>query len=400
MSERLYYNNSYLFEFEAVVKSITQKDSYFEIILDRTAFYPESGGQNFDCGTLDNKKVIGVFANDNNDIVHHCEHWDAEIGQKVCGEIDKKRRISNMRKHTAQHILSQALLRVALADTVGAHLGETESTIELSTLNLTEENLREAEEKTNEIIMQNLSVNISFSEHEKLAELGVRRIPDRQGKFRLVGIGDFELTACGGTHCTSTGEIGLLKIIGIEKIRKNTRITFLCGLEATRDYYLKNKVIESLSNRFTCHFDNLENAVSKLADYNYDLKMEIGRLQKEIFPYQLQKLKEDAIEIAGVKIISKIYINYDFKNLKDIALSVTKEFNSIVLFSVDDKLIISVSIGIDKDASSLTKLFIENFGGRGGGNPAIAQVGGIPAGDMESKLGKFTEIIKKEFGRE
>jgi len=400
MSERLYYNNSYLFEFEAAVESITQKDSYYEIILDQTAFYPESGGQTFDCGALDNKKVIGVYVGDNDAVVHYCEQWDAEIGQKVSGEIDKKRRISNMRKHTAQHILSQALLRVASADTVGAHLGETESTIELSTLNLTEENLRKAEEKTNEIIMQNLPVSISYCEYEKLTELGVRRIPDRQGKFRLVGIGDFELTACGGTHCAYTGEIGLLKIIGVEKIRKNTRISFLCGLEATGDYYLKNKVIEKLSNRFTCHFDNLEISVSKLADYNDDLKKEIGRLQKEIFPYQLQKLKEDAIEIAGIKIISKIYTNYNFNNLKDMALHVTKEFKSIVLFSVDDKLIISVSDGIDKDAAFLTKLFIENFGGRGGGNPAIAQVGGITAGDIDSKLGKFTELIKKEFDKE
>ncbi len=399
MSERLYYNNSYLFEFDAAVESITQKDSYYEIILDRTAFYPESGGQNFDCGTLDNKKVSGVYVGDNDAVVHHCEQWDAEPGQKVSGEVDKKRRISNMRKHTAQHILSQALLRVASADTVGAHLGETESTIELSTLKLTEENLRDAEEKTNEIIMQNLSVNISYSEHEKLAKLGVRRIPDRHGKFRLVGIGDFELTACGGTHCAFTGEIGLLKIIGLEKIRKNTRITFLCGLEATKDYYLKNKVVEKLSNRFTCHFDNLENSVNKLANYNGDLKMEIGRLQKEIFPYQLQKLKEDAIEISGVKIISIIYADYDLKNLKEMALHVAKEFKSIVLFSMDDKLIISASDGIDKDASFLTKLFIENFGGRGGGNPAIAQVGGIPAGDIDSMLEKFTKLIKKEFDR-
>ena len=115
---------------------------------------------------------------------------------------------------------------------------------------------------------------------------------------------------------------------------------------------------------------------------------------------QIQKLKEDAIIINDIKVISKIYIDYDFKNLKDIALSITKECKSIVLFSMDDKLIISASDEINIGASSLTKLFIENFGGRGGGNPVSAQVGGIPNGAMESQLAKFTEMIRKEFNRE
>jgi len=400
MSERLYYNDSYLFEFEAVVEAVVKQDSYYEIILNKSAFYPESGGQSFDTGRLDNKTVIGVYVGDNDTVVHHCETWDADQGKKIIGTIDKDRRIANMRKHTGQHILSQAFLRTASADTVGAHLGDTESTIELATLDITSDNLKAVEDKTNEIIRQNLPVSISFCEYEKLADLGVRRIPERRGKFRLVGIGDFELTACGGTHCASTGEIGLVKITGLERIRKHTRITFLCGADATRDYYLKNEVVEKLTNRFTCHFENLENSVIKLAEYNDNLKKEIGSLQKELWPYQIQKLQDNATEISGIKIISKRYSDYDFKNLKDMALSITKTFKSIVLFSIEDKLIISVSDGIDTNASFLTKLFIENFGGRGGGNPVIAQVGGIPVENIESKLQQFTELIKKEFDRE
>ncbi len=400
MSERLYYNDSYLFEFEANVESVVKKDSYYEIILDKSAFYPESGGQNFDTGTLDNKKVIGVYIGDNDQVVHHCKKWDAEKGQKIIGKIDKERRIASMRKHTGQHILSQAFLRVASADTVGAHLGDTESTIELATLDLSGKDIRDVEFMTNDIIMQNLLVKISYDEYEKLAELGVRRIPDRRGKFRLVGIGDFELTACGGTHCAFTGEVGLLKIVGLENIRKHTRITFLCGFDASRDYYHKSEVIEKLTNRFTCNFSNLENSVIKLAEYNENLKKEVGRLQKELLPFQLQRFKDNAIEISGIKIIYKIYSNYDFKNLKDMALSITKAFKSIVLFYIDDKLIISVSDGIKYNASHLTKLFIENFGGRGGGNPVIAQVGGISVENIDSKMEEFTEVLRKEFDRE
>jgi len=400
MSDRLYQNDAYLFEFEAIVKSIENKNSHFEVILDKSAFYPESGGQNFDTGTLDGKPVIGVYSNENDLVVHHCENWEAEVGQKVIGTIDKDRRIGNMRKHTGQHILSQAFLRIASADTVGAHLGDTESTIELDTLRLTEDDLKAVEEKTNDIIMQNLPITISYNEYDKLSELGVRRIPKRQGTFRLVGIGDFELTACGGTHCANTGEIGLLKIVSMETIRKHTRITFLCGFDLLRDYYQKHAVLEKLANRFTCHYSGLENSINKLADYNSNLKKEIGSLRKELMPYQMQKLKDKAIDLSGIKLISEQYSDYEFTTLKDMALNITKDFESIVLFSTEDKLIISVSDGIKYNASLLTKLFIKHFGGRGGGNPVIAQIGGIATDDMDLTLSKFTDLIKEKIGQE
>ncbi|HHI03022.1 MAG TPA: hypothetical protein ENL22_05835 [candidate division Zixibacteria bacterium] len=400
MSERLYYNDSYLFEFEAKVESVVKEDSIYKIILDRSAFYPESGGQNHDTGTLDNKTVIAVFPGDDDQVVHHCEKWEADKGQRIVGKIDIKRRFANMRKHTGQHILSQAFLRVASAETVGAHLGETESTIELASLNISSDNLRDAEFMTNDIIMRNLPVKIFYSEYEKLADLGVRRIPERRGQFRLIGIGDFELTACGGTHCGFTGEIGSLKIIGSEKIRNHTRITFLCGHDAASDYYLKNEVVEKLTCRFTCHFSSLENSVIKLHEHNENLRKEISRLQKELLPYQIKELKDGAVEISGIRIISKVYSDYDFRSLKDLALSISKAVKSIVLFYIDDKLIISVSDGIDKDASFLSRLFIDNFGGRGGGNPVIAQVGRIADENIDSMMAEFTELIRRKINRE
>jgi alanyl-tRNA synthetase len=140
--------------------------------------------------------------------------------------------------------------------------------------------------------------------------------------------------------------------------------------------------------------------VAKLAEYNENLKKEVGRLQKELLPYQLQKLKENAIEISGIKIIHKAYSDYDFKSLNDMAMSITKAFKSIVLFYIEDKLIIAVSDGIKYNASYLAKLFIEHFGGRGGGNPVIAQVGGFPVENIDSKMEEFTELIRKEFNRE
>ncbi|MCP4703958.1 MAG: hypothetical protein GY865_05055, partial [candidate division Zixibacteria bacterium] len=140
--------------------------------------------------------------------------------------------------------------------------------------------------------------------------------------------------------------------------------------------------------------------VIKLSEYNDELKKEVGCLRKELLPYQLKKLKNEAAEIAGVKIISKVYSDNDFKNLKDMALSITKEFKSIVLFGIEDKLIISVSDGIEHNASLLTKSFIKQFGGKGGGNPVVAQIGGIPVGNLETALLEFVELIKKNIDRE
>jgi alanyl-tRNA synthetase len=256
--KRLYYNDSYLFEFESVVETVLKRE-YYEIILRESAFYPESGGQLFDTGSLNDFKVTSVYVNENDEVVHCCEKWSGVSGQKVFGRINRERRLDNMRKHTGQHILSQAFLRIASAETVGAHLGEIESTIELDSPELAESNLKAIEFLANDIIMRNLPVVISYHDFNELGELGVRRIPERQGEYRLVGISDFELTACGGTHCAFTGEIGLLKIVAQEKIRSHSRITFLCGHHSVNDSYLKNKVINKLTTtRFIKSFRKMK----------------------------------------------------------------------------------------------------------------------------------------------
>jgi len=395
--KRLYYNNSYLLEFESVVEAVSKRD-YYEIILRESAFYPESGGQLFDTGSLNGFQVGHVYANENDEVVHCCEMWSGEVGQKVLGRVDGERRFDNMKKHTGQHILSQAFLRIASAETVGAHLGEVESTIELDSAEIRENDLRAVESLANDIIMQNLPVNISYHDLTELAGLGVRRIPKRQGEYRLIGIGDFELTACGGTHCAFTGEIGLLKVVAQEKIRGHSRITFLCGHHSVIDYYLKNEVVNKLTNRLTCHFSGLDDSVQKIILQNENLRKQIGILNKELLPSRLKNLENEADDIAGLKIIKKTFENYDIKGLRDFAMKVTAAFNSIVIFNTDDTLIISVSGGQVIDAAYIARLFVDNFGGRGGGNQVIAQVGGIPKDTISPSLSKLVDLIAKELG--
>ena len=238
MTEKYYLDDSYLFEFTGRIRDIRKKDAGYEIILDATAFYPESGGQLCDTGHLDARQVINVFENDAGDIVHVCLDWSAPVDSEVTGRIDRERRLDNMRKHTGQHILTQSLIQTVKAKTVSSHLGDEESTIELSIDSITDDDIFESEKLANDTVMQNLPVKISYHERSELEKLGVRKIPERQGRYRIVQVGDFDCTACGGTHCRRTGEVGPIKIISQEKIRGHIRVTFLTGRQAIIDYHL------------------------------------------------------------------------------------------------------------------------------------------------------------------
>ncbi|UCD16346.1 MAG: alanyl-tRNA editing protein, partial [Candidatus Zixiibacteriota bacterium] len=194
MTRKLYLDNAYRFSFESGVIAVHESESGFEVILDTTAFYPESGGQLFDLGTLDGAAVFNVVENDRGEVIHLVDRWDAAIGQTVRGEIDHVRRLDNMRKHTGQHILSRAFIETACADTVSAHLGQSESTIELSAEAIGPNEIEDAESLANEIVWQNLPVKIAYCEREKLKHLPVRKIPEREGHYRIIQVGEFDYT--------------------------------------------------------------------------------------------------------------------------------------------------------------------------------------------------------------
>jgi alanyl-tRNA synthetase len=399
MTERLYLDNAYLFEFESTVKDIRKIDSGFEVILQSTAFYPDSGGQLHDLGLLDNKKVTGVIETDSDDIVHIVEGWTADVGLAVRGNIDRERRLDNMRKHTGQHILSQSFMRVASAKTCSSHLGEIESTIELTSSAIDDEILLKAERLANKIILENHPIRINYYSREQLRGLPIRKIPEREGQYRIVQIGDFDYTACGGTHCRHSGEVGLVKIIGQEKIRGHTRLIFLTGLQATEDYYYKDKITDQLSGKLTCHFLDLPDAVEKLTNQNSELRREISRLNQELIPHEMARLLEGAREIKGVKLISENMLNKDAKDVKGLANKLCKASEVVAVFAVEDRIIISVSEGIKTKASRLAELYMEKFGGKGGGSASFAQIGGLSAQEATDYLKNFVEVVKSEIER-
>ncbi|HDL04439.1 MAG: hypothetical protein DRP46_11660 [Candidatus Zixiibacteriota bacterium] len=397
MTERLYYNDSYLLDFKSSVESVRKIDRGFEIVLKESAFYPDSGGQLHDTGTLDGEKVIDVYTGeDNGEVVHVLENWKADAGATVRGLIDKARRYENMRKHTGQHILSRAFIEVAGADTVSAHLGETESTIELSRAELNDDVIYDAERLANRIVLENHPIRIDYLTRDELKNLPIRKIPELEGKFRIIRVGEFDYTACGGTHCRHSAEVGIIKVVALEKLRGHLRVTFLCGLQALEDYAAKHNAVTALSNRFTCHFNDLESVVMKLTDQNSALRKEITSLQKKLMPFEVERLKENNDEIHGVRIVIQSYDDQDPKDLKDLAMQVTRAYDSVAILASQDKLFISVSEGLPTNAKKLAALIMEKFAGKGGGSPAFAQIGGIPMDRRDEYLRSLVKLIREE----
>ncbi|MFH2035719.1 MAG: DHHA1 domain-containing protein [Candidatus Zixiibacteriota bacterium] len=393
MTERLYHNDSYLFEFQSVIVGLNNRAEGIEVILKETAFYPESGGQSADRGTLVESSVLNVYNGDNDTVIHLLEKCSANIGDSVRGVIDREYRLSNMRKHTGQHILSQALVRIAKAETVSAHLGEIESTIEVNLEGIDDRILDQCEIMTNEIIQQNLPIKTYFLTQEEMANREIRRIPDREGKFRIVEVDNFEITACGGTHVRNTGEIGLVKIIGMEKIRNHFRLTFLAGAEALSDYRIKHQVASDLSKKMTCHITDLNLTVNNLFEQNLQLRREINLLNKQMIPSEIGRLMEESIVIDSTHLIIDKYEHKDPAFVKELVLAFSKERGNISILKVDDKIQIGVSLGVNIKASEIAQIIMKECGGKGGGSDLFAQVGIIEIGNFEEFKNSIIKII-------
>src|SRR5262245_48595349 len=214
-SERLYYTDSYLSDFHAVVREATRQNDRWKIVLDRTAFYPTSGGQPFDIGTLDEANVVDVFDQEDGTIGHLVDR-ELKTNSRVRGHVDWGRRFDHMQQHTGQHLLSAAFERETGARTVSFHLGTSASTIDLDK-ELTTDQIARVEDAVNAVRWQDRAVCVKFVTAAEAANLPLRKDPTREGERRIIEIQDYDLSACGGTHTRSTGAIGVIAISGVER---------------------------------------------------------------------------------------------------------------------------------------------------------------------------------------
>ncbi len=384
MTERLYYRDSSILTFKASATGIDQADESYRVRLDRSAFYPTSGGQLFDTGNLSGMKVVEVI-DEGGEVFHVMNEAPTfNVGDKVSGKIDADRRRDNMQKHTGQHILSRALIETCQAETVSARLGDDYSTIEVNRESLTDDDLLRAELLANEVIFQDRPVSIDFVPHDKLKEIPLRKIPDREEEqYRIITIKDFDWSACGGTHSEATGSVGVIKITGQEKLRGNLRIHFLTGMQAVEDYRWRFDQIESISNIFTRHGRESLEAVENLVAENGRLRKKNTELKRQMLPTYIDQWYKNAIDINGTKVIAVDFSGENFKEARQAALGIINRYEVVAVIGADDKLLMAVSEGLPLSASDLLKKVADQFGGRGGGSPQLAQGGGFKSDDIK-----------------
>ncbi|MEW6050930.1 MAG: DHHA1 domain-containing protein [Candidatus Zixiibacteriota bacterium] len=395
MTERLYYRQPGLLEFDAVIADIGNSGDLFYTVLDRSAFYPTSGGQLHDTGRIGDIDIVEVIESIDGDVWHLSKSSPGEKGNRVHGEINGDRRWRNRQLHTAQHILSQAFIRRHGWETVSVHLGEEYGAIELASAALDQQSLVETEQLAASVIRQNLAVEILFIDSNDIASTPLRKIPDRQGTIRVIKIGEFDWSACGGTHCVSTAEVSLIKIVGLETIRGHSLVRFLAGAQALEDYSARFGITDELARSLTCHFADLPARFDKMSAENRELRKQLSDARKRLLPILADEIAQIAIAYPEPRVVSSVQSSMDGATASQLAQLVADKVSGAALVLVDGRLVLAVPDARKWHAGELIKAIASSLGLRGGGSNRVAQMGGLDA----SRLPEIEKLLRERLTR-
>ncbi|MGG3468105.1 DHHA1 domain-containing protein [Neobacillus pocheonensis] len=387
MENKLYYQDPYIQSFSAqVLKQEKDEAGQWYVVLNQTAYYPTGGGQPHDIGMIDQIKVINV-EEIAGEIRHYLEEPLLIIDKAVLGVIDWKRRFDHMQQHSGQHILSAAFEQLFHYQTVGFHLGNDIVTIDLETENITEQEVKKAEEFANQIILENRPIEVKWVTEEELSQYPLRKETKVKEDIRLVIIPDFDYNGCGGTHPKSTSEVSAIKILDWERQRKNIRLQFVCGHRVLQQLDEKQRVILQLTQLLNAPEVDMVKAVNRL--------LESGKSQEKL----LEQTKETLLQYEAKELIHKnntdqlvteIFHQRSIQELQKIARLITAENdNALVMFisKNEDKLQLVGARGgkRDENMKNIIGKALPHINGKGGGNAAFAQGGGealIPADEL------------------
>ncbi|MBI5668565.1 MAG: alanyl-tRNA editing protein [Chloroflexi bacterium] len=384
MAARLYYNDSYTSEFNARVLERLNVDGQPALVLDGTYFYPASGGQPADSGTINGTPVVDLRTRDEDGAVLHLLAQDV-LGETVNCCVDWGRRFDHMQHHTGQHILTQAFVQVADAHTVGFHLSPDSVTIDLNKTNLSAEIVAQAEDLANRIVWDNRPVTAQLVAEDEAADVRMRKKPGHllTGGLRVIEIEGFDKTACGGTHVARTGEIGVIKVLKLERRGDKTRVEFRCGGRALRDYQQKNAIVNAVVATLTCKADEIEPAVLRLQDEIRNLSRSLKAANAQLIEYEADRLLHEASQEKGIRIVRRSYDGREASDLKLLASRLVEQPKVVALLgSSGDKaqLVLGRSADLPFDMNAIIRQALPLLGqARGGGPPALAQGGGVQA---------------------
>ena len=382
-TKRLYFDDAYRMDFEAsILERLTCLD-HPAVVLDATAFYPESGGQPWDLGTLGGVPVIKVV--EEGDRIVHVLERDVP-GGRAEGRIDAVRRFDHMQQHSGQHILSQAFIEVVQGETRSFHLGADVSTLEIGIPAISKDDRDKVERRANEVVFQDRDIRTFFVPRERIAEVPLRRPPQVEGTVRVVEVCGFDYSACGGTHVRRTGEIGLIKMIGWEKIRGNLRFVFVCGGRALADYRKKTDVTRELAARFDGADQDIPGAVEKLS-------AELKAARKRLKGFEEEAAAAEARTIlarSGGRVLTRVFENRSPDSLRALALNLIREGERVVLLAArgDTRahLVLARSETIPLDLRTLVGRVAPLLDGKGGGGPSLVEIAGRRDSDLDAVL--------------
>ncbi len=380
-TERLYYDDSHLIEFEAQVIDKTERVSgWTAVTLDRTAFYPTGGGQPSDTGILSGARVLECIESEENGVLHVIQGRAPEIGATVKGRIDWPRRLDHIQQHTGQHILSQAFVTLFNAPTRGFRVLDEVCEIDVELNNPTNEMIERAVELANNVIWEDRQITITSVTPEEAARLPLRKEPSRDGELRVIEIEGFDLTPCGGTHAYRTGEVGMIAVRSWERAKGLTRIEFLAGGRALADYRRANKTARAVAGLFSGARDDATKLAARMIEENKDLHRRVRALEEVSADTEASELFDTTLPNPdGARVIVKTFDNRDAESLKRLALALIAHPNTIALLGSSDKeagrLVFARSTDASGDMNALMRDACAMLDGRGGGKPDMAQGG-------------------------
>jgi alanyl-tRNA synthetase len=395
MTDRLYYTDPYNREFDATIARVDQREGRTLVTLDRTSFYPTSGGQPFDTGTLGDRRVVDVFDEDDGSIAHVIEDAGEALrrpepapplreGQPVHGVIDWARRFDHMQQHSGQHVLSAAFDRLFGVRTLSFHLGAVASTIDLAR-ELTPRDIAAAEGEANRIVWENRPVTVRYADAGEASGMPLRKQPKRGGTLRLIDVEQWDLSACGGTHVARTGAIGIIAVGSWERFKGGQRIEFLCGGRALDRFRSLRESASAATGLLSVAAEEVPGAIERVQAEVKEQKRALAGLQTELARYRAEGLAASAEVIDAGRLVARA-IEADANGLKALASAIVAAPGRVAVLvstSTPPLVVVARSTDVAVKASDILAALTGRFGGRGGGKPELAQGGGLNGSPQE-----------------
>lgn len=386
MTDRLYYEDSHLAAFPAVVTACEQEKDYWKVALDQTTFFPEGGGQAGDTGYLGDVEVFDTH--EKNGEIWHYTRQPLEVGAEVKGTLDWKKRFSRMQQHSGEHIVSGLIHTRFGYDNVGFHLGEEEVSMDFNGP-ITKEELREIETEANQVVFGNVPIQISYPSREELEILDYRSKIEIEGQVRIVTIPDVDVCACCAPHVNNTGEIGLIKLTNVQSHRGGVRVSLLAGDRALCDYREKENSVKAISVLLSAKEAVVADAVERLKQENFRLTGQLMALNKTLIQNKAASVAEGT---ANPVFFEK---NLDADTSREFVNLLTARCSGIAcVFTGNDETGYRYIFGSKlKDTRPLCKALNGQFGGKGGGKPEMVQ--GSLSGTKEEIMAAIETFLQR-----